>query len=78
MLNMAAFRLRHQDEDKRRWVPSKRGKFDIRSFYNVLVPHDNTFLPWKSTWQNKVHLKVSFFAWTATLGKTLTIDNLRK
>jgi hypothetical protein len=49
----------------------------MRSFYNILVPHDNTHFPWKRIWQSKVPLRVTFFAWTA-LGKILTADNLRK
>jgi hypothetical protein len=33
-------------------------------------------LLWRSIWQNKVPLKVTFFAWSAALEKILT--NLRK
>jgi hypothetical protein len=29
-------------------------------------------------WRVKVHLRVSFFVWIATLGKILTMDNLQK
>ena len=31
-----------------------------------------------SIWKPKVPSRVAFFVWTATLGKILTIDNLRK
>jgi hypothetical protein len=58
--------------------PSKRGLFDVKSFYNVLVPHDNTPFPWRSIWQSKAPLRVSFFAWSALLGKIFTMNNLRK
>jgi hypothetical protein len=34
--------------------------------------------PWKSIWKVKVPVRVSFFAWTAALGRILTVDNLRK
>jgi hypothetical protein len=34
--------------------------------------------PWRSIWKVKVSLRVNFFVWKATLGKTLTLDNLRK
>ena len=34
--------------------------------------------PWKSIWKVKVPVKVSFFVWTAALGRILTVDNLRK
>ena len=32
----------------------------------------------KSVWRTKVPLRGTFFVWTTTLGKMLTIDNLRK
>jgi hypothetical protein len=44
----------------------------------MLAPHDSTQFPWKSIWQNKALLKVVLFAWSAALGKILTMDNLRK
>jgi hypothetical protein len=58
--------------------PFKERLFDVRLFYNVLIPHDNTHFPWRSIWRNKVPLRVAFFVWPAALGKILTIDNLRK
>jgi hypothetical protein len=54
--------------------PSKRGMFDVRSFYNV----DSTHFPRKIIWQNKVPLRVAFFVWTIALGKIVTMDSLRK
>jgi hypothetical protein len=50
----------------------------VKSFYQVLsTPVQSTF-PWNSIWKVKVPLRVAFFVWTATLGKILTLDNLRK
>jgi hypothetical protein len=54
-------------------LPSKKGSFDVRLFYNVLIPHDNT--PWRS---KAAPLRVTFFSWSAALGKILTLNNLRK
>jgi hypothetical protein len=34
--------------------------------------------PWKMVWKAKVPPCVAFFSWIASLGKALTIDNLRK
>ena len=34
--------------------------------------------PWKSIWKPRVPTRVAFFLWTATLGRILTVDNLRK
>jgi hypothetical protein len=59
-------------------TPSKRCLSDIRSFYNILVPHDGSPFCLKSIWRSKVPLRVTFFAWLATLVKILTLDNLRK
>jgi hypothetical protein len=38
-----SLRLRHEDEGKQCWVPSKRGMFDVRSFYIIRVTHEYTF-----------------------------------
>lgn len=65
-------------EDKLCWIPSKRRLFDVRSFYNVLVPYDGTLVPWNCIWRNKVPFRAALFAWLAALGKILTLDNLRK
>ena len=34
--------------------------------------------PWKAIWKPKAPSRVAFFLWTATLGKILTADTLRK
>lgn len=65
-------------EDKLYWVPSKGGLFDLGSFYNVFAPHDGVPFSWKCIWQNKVSLRVAFFASWAALGKILSVDNFRK
>ena len=59
-------------------APSKRGLFDVRYFYNVLILHDGTFFPWKSIWWIKVPLRVTFFVWLAALRKIFTLNDLRK
>jgi hypothetical protein len=50
----------------------------VRSFYKVLTYKEEDPFPWRSIWRTKVPLKVVFFAWSATLGKILTLNNLRK
>jgi hypothetical protein len=69
---------RRVGEDKLWWTPSKKGLFNVRSFYIVLVRIDNSPFPWKSIWRTKAHLSVVFFAWSAAVGKILTMDNLKK
>jgi len=54
--------VRRKGEDKLWWIPSKRGLFAVRSFYNVLIRNDGLHFPWKSVWQTKVPFRAAFFA----------------
>jgi hypothetical protein len=56
----------------------KRRSFEVKTFYKVLLPNGVSPFPWKSIWRTKAPLKLAFFTWTASLGKILTLDNLRK
>jgi hypothetical protein len=66
------------------WIPSKRKLFEVRSYFRVLNSsterddEGSCLFPWKSIWKVKVPVRVSFFAWTAALGRILTVDNLWK
>jgi hypothetical protein len=71
-------RMRRGGEDRLCWISSRRGLFDFRSYYKVLVPHDNTYLPWRSNWLNKAPLRVAFVSWLAASDKFLTTNNLKK
>jgi len=71
-------RVDREGEDQLWWSPSHKGKFDVRSFYRALACKEAVHFPWKSIWRTKVPLKVTFFAWAATLRKILTLDNLKK
>ena len=55
------------------------GLFKVKSFFTPwLVMKVGTF-PWKSVWRTQAPPRVVFFfAWSAALGKILTLDNLRK
>jgi hypothetical protein len=70
--------LDRDGEDKFWWSPSRKGKFDVRSFYKSLAFKETSHFPWKSIWRTKVPLKTAFFAWAEALGKILTLDNLRQ
>ena len=50
----------------------------MSSFYNILISNVSTPFPWKSIWRTKALPRVAFFVWSATLGKILTLDNLKK
>jgi hypothetical protein len=64
--------------DKIWWVPNRKGKFEVRSFYNEIISKATCPFPWKSIWCTKAPPRVAFFVWSAALGKILTQDNLRK
>lgn len=57
ILMIHSHRLSRGGEDKIHWAPSERGMFAVRSFYNVLVPHDNTPFSWKCICQKKIPSK---------------------
>jgi hypothetical protein len=71
-------KLRREGEDKLWWAPSCKGKFDVRSFCKRIASEESSPFSWKSIWRTKAPSRVAFFAWTAALGKILTLDNLRK
>jgi hypothetical protein len=53
--------IRHGAEDRVVWIPSKRGLFEVKSFYKVLAIQEGFSFPWKSIWRVNVPLRVSFF-----------------
>jgi hypothetical protein len=59
------------------WIPFNMRKFEVRLFYQATSIPANSSRK-KSIWRVKGPLRVCFFVWTATLGKILTLDNLRK
>jgi hypothetical protein len=73
-----SFKLRQGDEDRKGWSPSKRSKFEVKSFYQVLISPNGSPFSRKSIWRVKDPLQLVFFVWTVALGKILTLDNLRK
>jgi hypothetical protein len=64
--------------DKIWWFPNRNGKFEVRSFYNILISNVSFPFPWKSIWCTKAPPRVAFFVWLATLGNILNLDILRK
>jgi hypothetical protein len=73
-----SLRVRQGDVDRMCWIPSKRHKFEVKSFYHVLTIFTSFPLTWKSIWRVKASSRVAFFVLTEALGKILTLDNLRK
>ena len=60
------------------WLKNCKKSFTVRSYYHSLTAHASQQFPWKGIWKPKVPTRISFFVWTAVLGKILTNDNLRK
>lgn len=49
--------------------PSKKDRFTIISFYQVLTSKGMTTFPWKDKWKKKAPPKASFIVWTTYLKK---------
>ena len=60
------------------WKPARSRVFEARGFYLSFYPPTLLSFPWRMIWQSKVPPRVVFFSWSASLGKILTTDNLRK
>ena len=56
----------------------KKKKFEVWPYYRTLDPRKVETLPWKSIRKPTVSTIVAFFLSAASLGKILTMDNLRK
>jgi hypothetical protein len=41
-------RMRREGEDQIWWAPSCKGKFEVKSFYNILAFKRVSHFPWKS------------------------------
>ena len=57
---------------------TKSGKFLVKSLYLALEAGCPSLFPSSYIWNVWVQPKISFFAWEATWGKTLTLDLVQK
>ena len=60
------------------WKLASQKGFEVSSYHRALAPSGAVKFPWKSSWKPKVPSRVSFFIWTASVGRILTAKNLRK
>ena len=58
------------------WKNASNKTFAVKRYYRSLSPSSSTLFLWKIIWKAKVLPRVTFFSWSAALGKVLTIDNL--
>uniref|UniRef100_A0A2N9H161 Reverse transcriptase zinc-binding domain-containing protein n=1 Tax=Fagus sylvatica TaxID=28930 RepID=A0A2N9H161_FAGSY len=68
--------LKWEGEDHICW--ERLHTFSIKRYYQSLTPITSNLFPWKMIWKAKVPPRVAFLSWITSLGKALTIDNLRK
>jgi hypothetical protein len=73
-----SIKSRREGDDKLWWNLSRKGTFDVRSFYKTIAYKDNLSFSWKSIWRTKAPSKAAFFVWLVSLGKILILDNFRK
>ena len=69
--------LRGMEADHMCWNSSSLKGFDVRSYYEALLPCSVQADPWKANWKLKVSLRVVFFFFVreAVMGRILTIDD---
>ncbi|RVX18713.1 putative ribonuclease H protein [Vitis vinifera] len=67
-----------EDEDKVVWTASRSGDFSVKSLYSILEPGGSALFPYVGIWRVYVPPKVAFFAWEASWGKILTLDQLQR
>ena len=56
----------------------KDDRFSVKLFYKFLVLPQISLFPSRCVWNPWVPTKVGFFAWEASLGKVLTLDQLKR
>jgi hypothetical protein len=71
-----ACKLRGDGKDKLWWMPSRKGIFEVKSYYRALSPRWSFSFTWKSVWRSQAPPRVAFFVWTAARSRILTLDNL--
>ena len=64
----------HSSEDKLLLKDVQEEGFSIKLMYKGLDPSPAIEFPYRSVWNPDVPPKIGFFAWEATWGKVLTLD----
>ncbi|RVX20110.1 putative ribonuclease H protein [Vitis vinifera] len=78
LLTIRGARLSPLMEDRMMWKVTSNGSFSVKSLYNDLSSRRAGLFPHGLIWNPSVPSKVSFFAWEASWGKVLTMDQLKK
>ena len=75
--NIHAFRVQREEEDRVIWTTSNDGAFTVKSFYSMLESGGSSMFPRERIWKVRVPPKVALFAWEASWGKVLTLEQLQ-
>ncbi|RVW46613.1 Transposon TX1 uncharacterized 149 kDa protein [Vitis vinifera] len=78
ILKIQAFKVQRENEDKMVWTASRSGVFSVKSLYFTLEPGGSAMFPYVGIWRARVPPNVAFFAWEASCGKILTLDQLQR
>ena len=65
-------------EDKLLLKGSSNGNFSIGTLYSGLDLSPEIDFPFRSVWNSMFPSKISFFAWEASWGKVITLDQLKR
>lgn len=60
------------------WTLASSHGFEVKSDYKTLQTSEHGSFPWKSIWKVKTVPCITFFFWTATKDRILTIVNLKR
>ena len=64
-------------EDKLLMKGSNHGNFSVRALYGGLDFLPEFDFPFRSVWNHVIPSKISFFAWEASWGKVITLDQVK-
>ena len=68
--------LNGEGHDKLFQKPVGNKSFKVSKYYLSLSFTPDTLFPWKPMWRSKIPPRITFFSWTAALGKIFTLENL--
>ena len=71
-------KIRPFQEDRLILKETRPNGFLVRFMYRKLMHYLPTDFPWRSIWNPIIPPKLGFFAWEASWGKVLTLDQLKR
>ena len=78
LMTIQGKRVTAELEEKVVWKKTKNGIFTIKSLYSAVEPGNTVRFPRNIIWCPYVPPKMGFFAWEASWGKVLTLDQLKR